>query len=323
VNIDHIEANDNRLKGATITAVGNVSISNSNFNNNKGTTLDSSGTPTFHGYGLEVVTSCNSAPGCTPGSIFLNFVEALNNNLFGARLASGADVFVSNSNFSDQTSGSTTDQTGRGLEVVGGNVLLDTVTLNNNQTFGANIQATGIISLASITATNNGTNGVEIQANCSNVSLINGSYSNNGQFGLSVTNGTVSQGGTVTFGGNGVGDIFQDPGTCVFPVSGPATTPSTPQTSPQGGNVLSSVTSNTLSSSHAFNTGLNFKSSSNISGNLAKVTLSSFLANTSLSTDSHIGLFMGRYAYIYSLYGMQIVVFLPSSLNSVAMVGPH
>jgi hypothetical protein len=32
---------------------------------------------------------------------------------------------------------------------------------------------------------------------------------------------------------------------------------------------------------------------------------------------------MGKYAYIYSLNGMQIIVFAPSSLNNVAMVGPH
>src|SRR5215212_2206875 len=117
VSINNSQASDNRLIGATVNATGDVSINNSTFTNNNGVTLDSAGTPTFHGYGLQVVT---------PGSIFINTVTASNNTLFGAHLDAGVDVFVSNSDFSNQTSGSATDQTGRGLEISsGGNVLLD------------------------------------------------------------------------------------------------------------------------------------------------------------------------------------------------------
>ena len=77
VAINNSQANDNRLIGATVNAQGDVSINNSTFTNNNGVTLDSAGTPTFHGYGLQVVT---------PGSIFLNTVTASNNTLFGAHL---------------------------------------------------------------------------------------------------------------------------------------------------------------------------------------------------------------------------------------------
>src|SRR6185503_9795671 len=82
VNIDHIEANNNRLFGATITAAGDVSINNSFFTNNNGITVDSAGTQTFHGNGLEV----KSGNATTVGSITLTGVTASNNTLFGAHL---------------------------------------------------------------------------------------------------------------------------------------------------------------------------------------------------------------------------------------------
>jgi len=318
VSIINSQANDNRLLGATINAVADVSIKNSTFSSNNGVTLDSTGKQVFDGYGLQVVTL---------GNIFLDTVTASDNTLYGARL-DGAIVSVSNSTFSNQTSGSATDPTGRGLEIVSdGNVLLQSVTLDNNQTFGANIQAGGDIFLDTVTATNNGTNGVEVQGSCTTLFLINGTYSNNGQYGLSVTNAALNQSGSPIFAANGAGDIFQDPGTCVFPLSGGSTTtpstPITPVTSQQSSNVLTSSINNTLSGANAFNTGLNFKTSNNISSNLAKVTLNSFLANTNLANDFHLSIFMGKYAYIYSLNGMQIIVFLPNSLNGIAMVGPH
>ena len=330
VNIDHIEANNNRLFGATITAAGDVSINNSFFTNNNGITVDSAGTQTFHGNGLEV----KSGNATTVGSITLTGVTASNNTLFGAHLEANGDVTILASDFSNQTSGSATDQTGRGLEVIsGGTVLLDTVTLNDNQTFGANIQAVGDIFLDNVTATHatqSGTNGVEVQGTCTTLLfttlfLINGTYSNNGQYGLSVINAALNQSGSPIFAGNGLGNIFQDPGTCVFPVSGGSTpsTPTTPVTSQQSGNVLTGTTNSTLSGSNTLNTGVSFNSSNSISSNLGNVTLNSFLANTRLANDIHVSIFMGKYAYIYSSSGMQIVAYAPSSLNHVAMVGPH
>lgn len=308
VSIINSHADDNRLLGATITAAADVTIRNSTFSSNNGVTVDSSGAQVFDGYGLQVVT---------PGRISLDAVTASGNTLFGARL-DGSFVQVSNSIFSNQTSGSATDPTGRGLEIVSdGIVLLQNVTLDNNQTFGANIQAGGNVDLNAVIATNNGTNGVEVQTTCQAVNLISGTYSNNGQYGLSVINSMLIQSGSPIFAANGAGDIFQNPGTCVFPVT------STPVLSQPGGNVLASTTSSTLSGSNAFNTGSNFKSSSGISGNLGAVTLNSFLANTRLANGTYLSIFMGKYAYIYSLDGMQIIVFLPTSLNSVAMVEPH
>jgi hypothetical protein len=331
VSIDNIQANDNRLIGATINAVGNVSINNSTFTGNRGTTLDSAGTPTFHGYGLQVIS--------TAGSIFINLVDASNNNLFGAHLEAAGDVTISSNtnivvnpqvtvtSFSNNGTGSTSAVLGRGLEVIsGGSVFLDTVTLDNNQTFGANIQAASDVFLDTVTATNNGTNGVEVQGNCTTLFLINGTYSNNGQYGLSITNAALNQSGSPIFATNGTGDIFQDPGTCVFT---PATSPnpavdSTGSTATTRSREATSWnTGNYASLGNSFSSGMAATSSQAFSSNLSKITLNSFLANTSLANGNYVSIFMGKYAFIYSLNGMQIVVFFPGALNSVAMVGPH
>jgi hypothetical protein len=317
VSIINSQANDNRLIGATIKAAQDISISGSTFNNNKGVTLDSAGNQTFWGYGLQAVT--------TGGNISLNGVTASNNTLFGAHLEAlqpGATVIVFNSDFSTQTSGSATDQTGRGLEVIGaGDILLQNVTLNNNQTFGANLQAGGNITLDTITATGNGTNGVEAKGACTALSLTNGTYSNNGQYGLTVTDLQLTQNGTPIFATNGAGDIFQNPTTCVFPANAPSA-PSvdntqTETTVAESVNAVYSLSGTSASSSSA---GLgSFVGKFNNSGS---VTLNSFLANTAIGQSAHVGLFIGKYVYIYSMAGMQIFVYSPV-LNNVAMVGPH
>ncbi len=318
VSITNSKADDNRLIGATINAKGDVAISNSSFSNNKGVTLDSAGNQTFHGYGLQVITL---------GNISLNSVVASNNTLFGAHLESGLDVNILNSDFSNQTSGSATDQTGRGLEVVSGGIaILDTVTLNNNQTFGANVQAADGVFLDTVTATGNGSNGVEAKGNCSTLFLIGGTYSNNGQYGLSITDLQLNQSGAPVFAANGAGDIFQNPTTCVFPTNAPATPPSTPVdntgtgSTPTDSTVAESVSAvySTASFSHTAALG-SFVGKFNNSGS---VTLSSFLANTTLARGDQIGFFMGNYVFVYSPSGVQIFVYTPT-LENIAMVGPH
>jgi len=330
VSINNSKADDNRLIGATINAQGDVAINNSSFSNNKGVTLDSAGNQTFHGYGLQVVT---------PGNISLNGVIASNNTLFGAHLESGLDVNILNSDFSNQTSGSATDQTGRGLEVIsGGSVILDTVTLNNNQTFGANIQAVDGIFLDTVTATGNGQNGVEVKGNCTTLFLIGGTYSNNGQYGLSITDLQLNQSGSPIFATNGAGDIFQNPTTCVFPASTPFTPPTPPvdntgSTPVDNGTLANttqaeSTTEESVSTVYSLSSSSAFRDSAAIGSfvgkfnNVGNVTLNSFLANTTLAQSTHVSLFIGKYAYVYSLYGMQIFVYYPS-LDNVAMVGPH
>ena len=213
VTLDNIQANNNRLIGATINVTGKVSILNSTFSDNKGVTLSSTGTPTFFGYGLQVVTD---------GAILLNTVTASNNNLAGAQLnAKGGNVTIQGSTFSNNSTGSATDALGRGLETTSaGYTFLTNVTLDHNQLYGADVTAGKDVFLDSVIATNNGQNGVSVKSNCNTVYLSNnlttGTFSNNGQYGLSLINSNLDQSGLTVFASNAAGDIFQDPGTCVF-----------------------------------------------------------------------------------------------------------
>jgi len=336
VSLLNVQANDNRLIGATIKAAKDVAISNSTFTGNKGVTLDSTGKQTFWGYGLQVIAGDPATS--TIGNISLNAVTASNNTLFGAHLEANGDVTVSGSDFSGQTSGVTTDQVGRGLEIIsGGTVFVDTTTINNNQTFGANIKAAQEIFLDAVTATGNGQNGVEVQGNCTTLFLTNGTYSNNGQYGLSITDMKLKPSGTPIFAANGAGDIFENPTTCVFPANTPAAPPvdntgtdpapvdnGTPGTVAQTHSTTEESVSTVYSpsSTGAFRDSVAIGSFVAKINNTGSVTLNSFLANSSLAQSTHLGLFTGKYAYVYSMYGMQIFLYSPT-LNNVAMVGPQ
>jgi len=269
----------------------------------------------------------------TQGGISVVLVTASNNTLFGARLESGSDVIVSSSNFDNQTSGSATDQTGRGLEIISaGNVFLSFVSVSNNQTFGANIQAGGDVFLDTITATNNGLNGVDVETDCKTVYLSAGDYSNNGGYGLNIVNSALSDSGTSIFGGNGLGDIFQNPGTCVFPPAatpgsnnggspngpGPVVNPVPPQVNPQQNANSSNGQNNVPFSKLRLTRASAIKGTFNSAG---AMTLNDFLARARLSNGHiHIGVFAGTYTYIYSSSGMQIIAFSPAS-NSLTLGG--
>jgi hypothetical protein len=312
VSIFNSHADDNRLIGATIKAAGDVAISDSTFSSNNGVTLDSAGNQTFHGYGLQVITD---------GNISLNRVVASGNTLFGAHLDAGLDVTVANSDFSNQTSGSTTSVTGRGLEIVsGGNVFLDTVTLNNNQTFGADIQAGADVFLNAVTADGNGTTGVEVQTNCGTLFLIGGTYQNNGQYGLSVLSTALNQTVAPVFANNTAGNIFVDPGTCVFTPPTPPTPPATPPVYQP--NDLGAVAPRIPGATNTIARGLSFSGRSWSAASTSMATLNSFLASYDVYSSLHIGPFTGQYAYIYLSSGvMQIVLYSPNSLNEFAMNG--
>jgi hypothetical protein len=296
VSIFNSHADDNRLIGATIEAAGDVSISNSTFSSNNGVLTGGSGNESFYGYGLQVTT---------PGNISLNGVTASGNTLFGAHLEAGQDVTIANSDFSNNTSGQAT-LTGRGLEVIaGGDVFLDTVTLNNNQTFGAHIQSDGDVFLNTVTASGNGTNGVEVETtNCGTLFLIGGNYSNNGQYGLSVIGTELMQSVAPVFENNGSGNIFEDPGSCVFTPPPPPPPVYQPN---DNGTVVPDVPAQTLSSDWSTS---------------GTATLNSFLALYDIARQGlQIGPFTGKYGYVYLSSGMQIVMYSPNSLQELAMNG--
>jgi len=312
VTLNNVQANDNRLIGATIEAAGDVRINNSTFNNNNGVTFGAGGTPTFHGYGLQVITQ---------GGIFLNTVSASNNTLFGARLDAGQDVFVFGSNFSNQTSGSATDQTGRGLEVISaGNVFISGVVLDSNQTFGASIQADGDIFLDLVTATNNGSDGVVAQGSCTTVFLTGGNYSNNGGYGLSITNAALNQSVAPVFANNGAGDIFEDPGTCVFPSPVPVTVTTGTGNTGTGSGAIFAVQAGLQQKA---NLSIGNGRGGSVPGLGAKnLSLNSFMATRTINGGSLLSIFMGQYVYMYSNSGvLYIVAFSPAS-QSLAMDVP-
>ncbi len=315
VALTNVEANNNRLIGAVIDAVGNVTIINSRFSNNNGVTL-SGGVTTFHGLGLQVTSDAN---------IFLNGVTASGNTLFGAHLEAAGDVSIRNSFFNNNTTGSAADALGRGLEVIsGGSVFMNTVTLDGNQLFGANIQAPGDVFLDFITATNNGTNGVEVDAACT--FLNGGAFTGNGEYGLSLVNPALNQTGAPVFSGNGLGDIFPlNPPACPVVVSGGTGGGTGTGSSTSGG-----MSGNAFSNQPQFVSLAAISAASPMSKNLGTinsgVTLNSLFAgsyrlfgvSTALSSDATmIGLFTGKYAYIHSPFGLQIVLLQPAVFTNV------
>jgi hypothetical protein len=81
----------------------------------------------------------------TPGIIALNLVTADGNHEFGADLQ-GGEISVENSSFSNNGSGVETNPTGSGLMIVSSDdVTLFNVTANDNQFYGADIQAQGFV----------------------------------------------------------------------------------------------------------------------------------------------------------------------------------
>ncbi len=296
VSLQEVLANNNRLIGATIDATGDVSINNSSFSNNNGVTLVN-GTTKYDGVGLQVTT---------PGNIFINMVTASNNTVVGAHLEAGADVIVSASDFSNQTSASPTP-IGRGLEVIsGGDIFLDTVTLNNNQSFGANLQATGDAYLESVTATGNGGDGVTSQATCAHV--IGGTFSGNGGYGLNIGSSALDLVTSPTFANNTLGDLFPlAPVSCAPPApppAGPSTpaTPTTPVVVPSGAPAGTQVNVADKSVSGGTSYG--------------SVSLNTYLANTRTGGSSSYGIFIGKYAYVHTLSGLQIFAIVPDAAVS-------
>jgi len=324
VSLNNVQANDNRLIGAVIDAAGTVSINNSTFTNNKGTTI-SGGVITYHGYGLQV-TSLDS--------IFLNGVTASNNTLFGAHLDAAGDVAISSiitpsltviSTFSNNTTGSATDLLGRGLEIIsGGNVFLDTVLADKNQLTGADLQATSDVFLDNITATNNGVDGVAVQANCTN--LNGGRYSDNGQYGLNLINSPLNQIAPPVFASNGVRDIFPlVPGACIVVANSGTTLNNINGGSPSGtssipSQFVSQVFGDTNASNHHLLYGILRGSSTSSFNSVGSDFLNNLLVSyqaTTSGSNATLSIFTGEYIYIYSAHGLQVVSLYPVSLSDV------
>jgi hypothetical protein len=137
---------------------------------------------TTNGYGLQVVTR---------GIVSLDGVTASDNGVNGAILNSPSNITVTNSTFDNN----------------GGTGLIITTT-------------SGQVTLENVTATNNGLDGVDVTGDSciTTVQVIDGTYSNNTEYGLKINNATLNQSGSPVFMNNGVGNIFQNPGTCLISI---------------------------------------------------------------------------------------------------------
>lgn len=138
VTLAAVTANNNQIFGADIQSSGEVNINDSFFNGNKSYTYSQDGEKSYYGYGLHIFTT---------DDISLINVEATDNYLYGALLEAN-DVAIDTANFSNNGSGDALALTGYGLKVVSENdVAIIRVTANNNQKFGADIQATGAVAI--------------------------------------------------------------------------------------------------------------------------------------------------------------------------------
>ena len=176
VTLMQVIASNNEKFGAAVNASGQVTVLSGAFSGNVSYSYTNCGKSSSNGgYGLEVVSN---------DSIFLNDVSATDNYLFGAHLE-GTDVAIVDGTFSNNGSGSSQHLTGKGLEIDStANVSLVNVEANNNQLFGANIQAEGNVNI-----TNGFFNGHKVYTyGCKGKSSVAG-----GGYGLQiVTDGAIS-----------------------------------------------------------------------------------------------------------------------------------
>jgi hypothetical protein len=193
VDLYRVEAKENRLIGATITAAGDVFIAESTFIDNRGFTCLFDWCPAdgivYHGYGLQVTT---------PGLIQVTSTNASDNNLFGAQLNGGV-VTVTDSTFNDNRLGD-----------------------------GLIINATDNVTLTNVTAVNNGGDGIQVTSVCGKiVQVTGGTFTDNDLYGIRVINSTLNLDGTQVFANNGSGNVFTQ-GACAMVTNTTTTNANTP-----------------------------------------------------------------------------------------------
>ncbi|MFT3895214.1 MAG: hypothetical protein QM730_26615 [Anaerolineales bacterium] len=255
ISLDSVTASNNHLFGAYLKG-SNVTVANSTFNNNS-----TGNNKNPQGKGLDIESS---------GPVLILWTTVSNNQNYGANIKADGDVTIVTSTFSGNYHTVGTSRVGYGLQIVTlGNITLDadnsgvgvqsnqngtgailqgnniTVNngsfLNNGSGDGLTINASGTVTLTNVTASGNKQDGVDVTTPaCAVVQVNNGTFTNNTQYGLRVNGGILSTTGTQTFGGNGAGNIFQNPATCAIVLS--TGTTGTTVTSP-------SNTSTTVSSS--------------------------------------------------------------------------
>jgi hypothetical protein len=303
ISLETVTANDNFLWGANLQGGGNIAVSNSIFNAN------TTASPGFiDDTGLFVTGGANVA---------LINVQANDNRLYGAQITAVGTVVVTDSVFNNNRGVTTTGDHGHGLQVNSqGGIFFTGVTVDNNLLFGAELTSDGEIVLTNVNATNNGIDGVLVQGVC--VSVNGGNYSGNGQYGLNLGTSALDLGVAPTFGNNAAGDIFPtNPPLCDLLLNNPGN-PGT-----VGGNTTTGASSSNVFASFQIQPSAvsAAKSDTVYSAGTANLTLSEFLSKAVQGGDL-VNIFIGKYAFIYTSTGMQILALAPSS-KDIAMAGPY
>jgi len=222
VTLENVHADKNQLFGANITAGDGavVTIKKSFFDGNKsyykscnggknaqGSDLNKAPTcsgndynckVTYHGYGLQVVTT---------GTVLLDTVSASENYVFGA-LLKGSYVSISGGTFNTNgTSDSKATEVGKGLEIIStGGSSLANVTTNNNQFFGTKIQDTGFVVISNGFFTGN-RSGLEVVTD-SGILLTGVEAKNNDLFGAHLDGNGVQISGFPQEDGSSLPSLF-------------------------------------------------------------------------------------------------------------------
>ncbi|RPI90018.1 MAG: hypothetical protein EHM40_19445 [Chloroflexi bacterium] len=237
IDLSKVTANENYLYGAHLEGA-NVEVTGASdaysFFSFNASPVQSGKTPT--GRGLEVISTGNTS---------LQYVNASNNQLFGADIQAGGQVDIVSSIFSNNkytyssscggsktagyglkvtatgpiTLGSATDATagiqasGNGAEgaILDGDSTVDVgySTFNSNGANGLSITADGNVTLTNVTADQNKGNGVEVKGICTNNVTVNGGhFARNSKYGIKVVDATYTQVGTPVFENNGSGNVF-------------------------------------------------------------------------------------------------------------------
>jgi len=233
-----VTANENYLYGAHLegafVSVSGSSDAYSSFSFNA-SPVQSGKTPT--GRGLEVISTGNTS---------LQYVNASNNQLFGADIQAGGQVDIvssifSNNKYTYSSSCQGSKTAGYGLKVkatgpialgafdilnvgieASGNgaegAILDSdatvqvsdSTFNQNGANGLTITAGDTVVLTNVTADGNKGNGVEVKGMCTNtVTVRGGHFAITAKYGIKVVDALYSPDGMQDFGtGNGSGNVF-------------------------------------------------------------------------------------------------------------------
>jgi hypothetical protein len=247
VTLNQVSASQNDLVGATIiTPNGNVSITNSFFNDNLTGTGDSStglyivvfdgnitlNTVEVTGNGtgalLYTIGNINIFSSHFDGNIAGSGLEATTEYAgFGSLTTGIADVNIANSTFSNNGSALAVGEYAAGAEIAApGQVSLVNVIANDNHDDGLGIYSGLNTIMRNVIANNNGWTGAYVETDCNFYSVSGGQYNSNGPgqdgqgFGI-WTNG-VANGVKFTsmpgFSGNFTGNVFEE-NICLVPVS--------------------------------------------------------------------------------------------------------